>query len=62
MIYKGGFRFHFLEIQIFFRPCSRNIETFHLVQLSLLVAVETPSVYRVKGKLKKKFLKLNCLV
>ena len=40
MIYKGRFRFHFLEIQIFFRPCSRNIETFH-------------SVYRVKGKLKK---------
>ena len=34
----------------------------HLVQLSLLVAVETPSDYHVKGKLKKKFFKLNYLV
>ena len=62
MIYKDGFRLHFEEIRIFFRPCSRNIKTFHLVQLSLLVAVVTPSFYRVKGKLKKKFHKLSCLV
>ena len=57
-----AFVFIFSKYEFFFRPCSRNIETFHLVQLSLLVAVETPSVYRVKGKLRKKFLKLNCLV
>ena len=46
----------------FFFVHALEVERLHLVQLSLLVAVETPSDYHVKGKLKKKFLKLSCLV
>ena len=57
-----AFVFIFSKYEFFFFVHALEVERLHLVQLSLLVAVETPSDYRVKGKLKKKFLKLNYLV
>ena len=52
-----AFVFIFNKYEFFFVH-ALEVERLHLVELSLLVAVETPSDYHVK----KKFLKLNCLV